>query len=219
MFVDISLRINYTQDGFTCVDQLSVIDNSRSIYNSCLEEVSLQPMMSSSSQVDINLEIKSKKMFPKRGVLLYYKGIGCPTLDPPIDGYLIDRNETIAEYMCNVGYIFHETQSRIFILRCVGGNAWHTELPDCINTTITIYNLNNLTSNEILVLNNHSTDLAAANQHSNTMQKAMQIHEYVIPGLIILALFSVNAVIVYFIHRQRKKNNAHLAEEELAVIS
>lgn len=56
------------------MDQLSVIDNNRSIYNSCLEEVSLQPIMSSSSQVDINLEIKSKKMFPKRGVLLYYKG-------------------------------------------------------------------------------------------------------------------------------------------------
>lgn len=73
-------------------------------------------------------------------ILSYVKNVSaleCPTLSPPLDGYLVYRNISAAEYMCCVGYVFPDTLERSRTLYCLQ-NAWDRNLPsECISMYIT----------------------------------------------------------------------------------
>nr|CAD7201403.1 unnamed protein product [Timema douglasi] len=58
--------------------------------------------------------------------------IGCVQLNPPKDGYMVFRNQTDAQFMCCVDYMFPDTLDRLRDLHCHNGNTWNNSLPDCI---------------------------------------------------------------------------------------
>lgn len=63
-----------------------------------------------------------------------FLGLGCVTLPAPSDGYLVYRNEDVAHYMCNVNFVFVDTQQRALMLWCFEDNRWNGTVPLCIGT-------------------------------------------------------------------------------------
>ncbi|CAG9784646.1 unnamed protein product [Diatraea saccharalis] len=131
--LDVSLRsVGPFEDS--CVDYVSVQDsNGDSMLSSC-EQVDLPLRLTAATNVvDVLVEAKSKGAYPKRGVLLHYKSIGCVTLPAPSNGYLVYRNEEVAHYMCNVNHVFIDTRQRARLLWCYDDNRWNDTVPFCID--------------------------------------------------------------------------------------
>ncbi|CAH2066055.1 unnamed protein product, partial [Iphiclides podalirius] len=85
-----------------CTDYVIVVDSNGETLLSTCEQVDLPVrLLSTTNTVEVIVETKSQGAFPKRGVLLHYKSMGCVTLPAPSDGYLVYRNEDVAHYMCN----------------------------------------------------------------------------------------------------------------------
>lgn len=76
--------------------------------------------------------VASKSMTPQRGVLFYYTAVGCAAPPPPVDGYLIFRNDSVASFSCCVGFVFPDTGERERVISCLG-HEWDAVLPfpDC----------------------------------------------------------------------------------------
>ncbi|KAG6461772.1 hypothetical protein O3G_MSEX012847, partial [Manduca sexta] len=131
-FLDVSLRSIEPFDD-TCTDYVTVQDsNGDSLLSSC-EQVDMPlKLTSSTSTVEVMVDARSKGAYPKRGVLLHYKSIGCVTLSAPSDGYIVYRNEEVAHYMCNVNFVFIDTRQRARLLWCYDDNRWNDTVPLCI---------------------------------------------------------------------------------------
>ncbi|CAK1549635.1 unnamed protein product [Leptosia nina] len=101
-FLDVSLRSIGPFEN-KCTDYVAVEDgNGDSLLKSCDQVDMPLRLVSMSNTVEVLVEARSKGAFPKRGVLLHYKSLGCVTLSAPSSGYLVYRNEEVAHYMCDL---------------------------------------------------------------------------------------------------------------------
>ncbi|XP_045533788.1 uncharacterized protein LOC106714286 isoform X2 [Papilio machaon] len=198
--LDVSLRsIGPFEDQ--CTDFVSVVDsNGESLLSTC-EQVDLPLRLTSTTDaLEVIVEAKSQGAFPKRGVLLHYKSLGCVTLPAPSDGYLVYRNEDVAHYMCNVNFVFADTRQRARMIWCFEDNRWNGTIPLCIETTIK-------------VVGNDSVSEGPDKDTKLPHNEANMIVDIVIPSLLIAALFIGNAFIVLIIYKYRKRKTEDLEDE------
>ncbi|KAL0848906.1 hypothetical protein ABMA28_013308 [Loxostege sticticalis] len=198
--LDVSLR-SIGPFETSCKDYVSVQDsNGDSMLSSC-EQVELPLRLTSTTNtVDVQVEARSKGAYPKRGVLLHYKSIGCVTLPAPSDGYLVYRNGDVAHYMCNVNHVFVDTRQRARLIWCYDDNSWNDTVPLCVAEAAAPAG-----NNSVPV---HDTD-AKLPPH----QQPDMIVDIVIPSLLIAALFIGNAFIVLIIYKYRKRKNEEIDDE------
>ncbi|KPI98556.1 hypothetical protein RR46_03708 [Papilio xuthus] len=199
--LDVSLRsIGPFEDQ--CTDFVSVVDsNGESLLSTC-DQVDLPLRLTSTTNaLEVIVEAKSQGAFPKRGVLLHYKSLGCVTLPAPSDGYLVYRNEDVAHYMCNVNFVFADTRQRARMLWCFEDNRWNGTIPLCIEETT------------IKVVGNDSLSEGSDKGTKLPHNEANMIVDIVIPSLLIAALFIGNAFIVLIIYKYRKRKTEDLEDE------
>ncbi|GBP74864.1 hypothetical protein EVAR_99689_1 [Eumeta japonica] len=137
--LDVSLRSIGPFES-ECTDYVEILEaNGARVLSTCDQpELPLQ-LTSASSQLDVLVVARSLGAFPKRGVLLHYKSnsilyicVGCVTLSPPSDGYRVYRDGELAHYMCNINYVFADSQQRARLLKCYDDNIWNDTLSPCI---------------------------------------------------------------------------------------
>ncbi|XP_068083513.1 uncharacterized protein [Anabrus simplex] len=205
--LDISLR-GIGPREVNCTDHLTVVENDRTVLSTCGDEADLIQILSESNTLEVTITTASKKMFPKRGVLAHYKAIGCVHPSPPHDGYVIYRNETFGEYMCCVGYAFPDTLEKTRVLQCINNNTWNNTLPDCTNTSNSIWGPMRLQTD-----NNTDNEVTAVIKESDLM------FDVLLPTVIICVLLVGNGVIIFVIYYLRKRKlPRHLDEEEVGAI-
>ncbi|XP_072936770.1 uncharacterized protein [Epargyreus clarus] len=199
--LDISLRTigPFEED---CTDYVLVRDsNGETLLTTC-EQVDLPLRLTSvTNALEVVVEAKSQGAFPKRGVLLHYKSMGCVTLPPPSTGYLVYRNEDVAHYMCNVNFVFVDTRQRARVLWCYDDNRWNDTVPLCVEETTPG------------VVGNDSSPEGADKDTKLPHNEANMIVDIVIPSLLIAALFIGNAFIVLIIYKYRKRKTEDLEDE------
>nr|CAD7407948.1 unnamed protein product [Timema poppensis] len=125
-------RVQVTLLDMSLRNHLQVIEDGRVMMDECGELAKAIVIMSEGNMLNLTFTGLSQNMFPKRGVLFHYKAIGCVQLNPPKDGYMVFRNQTDAQFMCCVDYMFPDTLDRLRDLHCHNGNTWNNSLPDCI---------------------------------------------------------------------------------------
>lgn len=121
------------------MDNLTIKDSGQVIFTSC-EDFNLPLTISSTTDL-LEVVLSSTRVFtPRRGVLFHYTAVGCPTPQPPKDGYLVYRNATSAEYSCCVGFSFPPANERTRTINCMG-HRWDAELPfpDCKSERIVYF--------------------------------------------------------------------------------
>ncbi|GLV42555.1 Cubulin 2 [Carabus blaptoides fortunei] len=184
-----------------CEDELIVSDEQSDLVNTCQQKEIPHIVLSASNTVDIRVTGRTGSLVPKRGILLYYRALECPTPGAPTDGYLVHRNTTAALYMCCVGYVFPDTLQRTRTLTCLQ-NAWDTTLPaECIN-----------------LQNGTRTTTDQVKDRKNKMSDESHLIDVVIPSIIIAGLLLGNAIVVFIIYKYRKRKNVDILEEELDTI-
>ena len=72
--------------------------------------------------------VSRHSLTPRRGILVHYTAVGCPTPEAPEDGYLVYRNETAAEYSCCVNRVFEDDGRKTKVVQCLGAR-WDIDLP------------------------------------------------------------------------------------------
>ncbi|XP_059059315.1 uncharacterized protein LOC131852637 [Achroia grisella] len=200
--LDVSLRTIGPFDE-SCTDYISVEDsNGKSMLSSC-EQVELPlKLYSTTDTVDVTVQVKSEGAYPKRGVLLHYKSVGCVTLPEPSEGYLVYRNDDVAHYMCNVNYVFADTRERARLLWCYDDNRWNDTVPLCVVEA---------------ALKAVGNDSDSRGDKKDTKlpphDEPNMMVDIVIPSLLIAALFIGNAFIVLIIYKYRKRKNDDLDDE------
>ncbi|XP_023706997.1 uncharacterized protein LOC111864168 isoform X1 [Cryptotermes secundus] len=212
-FLDISLR-DIGSSETKCTDRLTVEEEDRELLSVCGEKEESIVIESDGGGLDVFVSIRSKNIFPKRGVLFQYKALGCPPLKTPADGYLVDRNASHAQYMCCVGFVFPDTSRRDRSLYCENGYMWTTDLPDCINVTNTIWTRNS----SLIRLPDTDTNLTTA--MAAVIKESDFIYDIILPTLIICLLLIGNGVIIFIIFylRKRRKLAQQADDEELGAI-
>ncbi|XP_052757832.1 uncharacterized protein LOC113511344 isoform X2 [Galleria mellonella] len=199
--LDVSLR---TIGPFeeSCTDFIAVEDsNGESMFTSC-DQVELPlKLLSTTDTVDVTVQVKSEGAYPKRGVLLHYKSIGCVTLPEPSEGYLVYRNSDVAHYMCNVNYVFSDTRQRARLLWCYDDNRWNDTVPLCVEAALTA------------VGNNSDSGGDEKDTKLPPHDEPNMMVDIVIPSLLIAALFIGNAFIVLIIYKYRKRKNEEIDDE------
>ncbi|KOB72136.1 Uncharacterized protein OBRU01_09830, partial [Operophtera brumata] len=116
-----------------CKDYVSVREsNGDHLFSSCDQVDAPLRLSSGTSVLDVTVEAKSRGAYPKRGVLLHYKSIGCITLAAPSNGYLVYRNADVAHYMCIVNFVFVDTRERARLIWCYDDNRWNDTVPLCV---------------------------------------------------------------------------------------
>ncbi|VVC93214.1 unnamed protein product [Leptidea sinapis] len=197
--LDVSLRsIGPFEEN--CTDFVSVLDSNEDTLLSGCEQVDTPLVLSSTTNsVEVIVEANSKGAFPKRGVLLHYKSVGCVTLPAPPRGYIVYRNEDVAHYMCEVNYVFVDTYERARILWCYDDNRWNDTVSLCIEETSIVVATSTPERTD--------KDTKLANSEGNMMI------DIVIPSLLIAVLFIGNAFIVLVIYKYRKRKTEDLEDE------
>ncbi|XP_021928029.1 uncharacterized protein LOC110833839 isoform X3 [Zootermopsis nevadensis] len=192
-----------------CIDRLTVREGNRQRLSLCGEREETIVIESEGEGLDVSVSIRSKNIFPKRGVLFQYKALGCPPLKTPEDGYLVDHNASHAEYMCCVGFVFPDTSRRDRRLYCEGGHTWSTVLPNCINVTSSIWTKNS----SLIRLPDADTNLTTA--MAVVIKESDFIYDVMLPTTIICVLLIGNGVIIFIIFYLRKKRKlAQQADDE-----
>lgn len=110
-----------------CTDVLEIKEDEQVVYSTCRMENNPVKLLPTSENIEIVLKSR-RKFTPRRGILIHYNIMGCRTPEPPEDGYLLYRNETVAEFRCCVGFAFPDTGRRTKILHCLN-SVWDTTLP------------------------------------------------------------------------------------------
>ncbi|XP_031342848.1 seizure 6-like protein isoform X2 [Photinus pyralis] len=191
-----------------CSDIVEVSDRGQILYSTCEQHEPPLEITSLDDTLDVTLIPSPKEnLLPRRGIMFYYTAVGCSTPIAPKDGYLVYRNDTVAEYSCCVGYAFPDTRIRSRIIKCLG-YRWNTTvpLPDCkCNATLSI--------NETITTSPNNTNKVGIMTVSN------DIEEIVIPSIVIVALFLINAVVLFVIYRYKKRKLPEFTEEELGTLS
>ncbi|KAF5281537.1 hypothetical protein FQA39_LY05072 [Lamprigera yunnana] len=152
-----------------CADVLDISDKGQSLHSTCTQQEPPIEIISLDESLNITLiPSRTESLLPTRGVLLYYTAVGCLTPNPPHNGYLVYRNNNIAEYSCCVGYVFLDTHSRGRTIKCLG-YKWDTVLPmpDCKCVSETQQNR-----------------LTPTSTHSSNMVEENNVKEIVIPSIV-----------------------------------
>ncbi|XP_050552285.1 uncharacterized protein LOC118273271 [Spodoptera frugiperda] len=207
--MDVSLRSIGPFEN-RCTDHVTVQDLNGDILLSSCDQVDLPlRLISVTNVVDVTVEAKSIGAYPKRGVLLHYKSIGCVTPPPPSNGYLVYRNEDVAHYMCNVNFVFVDTRQRARLIWCYDDNRWNDTVPLCVEEGSPV----GVTDTE--------GDSKRQEEYSTTLAPhdvPDMMVDIVIPSLLIAALFVGNALIVLIIYKYRKRKEGDDVEDEFNTI-
>ncbi|XP_022116387.2 uncharacterized protein LOC110994176 [Pieris rapae] len=199
--LDVSLRSIGPFES-NCTDYVAVHDsNGDSLLSSCDQVEMPLRLLSVTNTVEVLVEARSKGAFPKRGVLLHYKSLGCVTVSAPSNGYIVYRNEDVAHYVCDVNFVFIDTRQRARILWCYDDNRWNDTVPECIEETTPQVVVRNYSVPEV------DKDTKLPHNEGN------MIVDIVIPSLLIAALFIGNAFIVLIIYKYRKRKTDDLEDE------
>ncbi|CAF4871304.1 unnamed protein product [Pieris macdunnoughi] len=199
--LDVSLRSIGPFEN-NCTDYVAVYDsNGDSLLSSCDQVEMPLRLLSVTNTVEVLVEARSKGAFPKRGVLLHYKSLGCVTVSAPSNGYIVYRNEDVAHYVCDVNFVFIDTRQRARILWCYDDNRWNDTVPECIEETTPQVVVANYSVPEV------DKDTKLPHNEGN------MIVDIVIPSLLIAALFIGNAFIVLIIYKYRKRKTDDLEDE------
>ncbi|KAJ8726119.1 hypothetical protein PYW07_000817 [Mythimna separata] len=214
--MDVSLRgIEPFKDR--CIDYVAVQDqNGDALLSSC-EQVELPLRLTSVTHVvNVTVVARSKGAYPKRGVLLHYKSIGCVTLPAPPSGYLVYRNDEVAHYMCNVNFVFVDTRQKARFIWCYDDNRWNDTVPLCV---VFVSRETRVFCQKEAALKRDSiprSDEEAKNLAPHDVPDMMV--DIVIPSLLIAALFVGNALIVLIIYKYRKRKEGDEVEDEFNTI-
>ncbi|KAJ8729660.1 hypothetical protein PYW08_001241 [Mythimna loreyi] len=222
--MDVSLRgIEPFKDR--CIDYIAVQDqNGDALLSSC-EQVELPLKLTSvTNVVNVTVVATSKGAYPKRGVLLHYKSIGCVTLPAPPNGYIVYRNEDVAHYMCDVNFVFVDTGQKARFIWCYDDNSRRRVRSASSEFEIRILSV--FVSRETRVFcQKEATFDSNSIQRSNEEVKNLAPHDVpdmmvdiVIPSLLIAALFVGNALIVLIIYKYRKRKEGDEVEDEFNTI-
>ncbi|KAJ1521336.1 hypothetical protein ONE63_003012 [Megalurothrips usitatus] len=135
--LDLSLRARADGED-ACVDALTVREGAENadLVSECGERGDDDGDLEVESErgaLDVSLTTRSLNAFPSRGVLIHYKAVGCPSLEPPADGYLVARNESLAVFRCSVGFVFEDSERHARVLACEHGNTWNDSLSACVS--------------------------------------------------------------------------------------
>nr|CAD7441757.1 unnamed protein product [Timema bartmani] len=199
--LDMSLRSTGPRES-NCTDHLQVIEDGRVMMDECGELAKAIVIMSEGNMLNLTFTGLSQNMFPKRGVLFHYKAIGCVQLNPPKDGYMVFRNQTDAQFMCCVDYMFPDTLDRLRDLHCHNGNTWNNSLPDCI----TDKSLKPWGWIGTPMPTNSLKDTNITNSHTAAIVKESDfVFDVMLPTLIICVLLIGNGVIIVVIFYMRKR--------------
>ncbi|XP_056648331.1 uncharacterized protein LOC130452871 isoform X1 [Diorhabda sublineata] len=193
--LDIALIV----DRPNCADVLEIKDTEQVIYSTCRQEHPPSEIISGTESIEIVL--KSTQTFnPRRGVFIHYTAIGCPDIEIPQDAYLIYRNINLMVFSCCLGYTFPDTRTRIKTVGCQGA-LWNTTLPlsHCQKSTTPYWK----ESKEII-------RIFPSKEEDNMAS------ELVLPATLVVCLFAINAVVIFFIYRAKKRQEVtDVKEEEL----
>ncbi|XP_041971178.1 uncharacterized protein LOC121727404 [Aricia agestis] len=198
-FLDVSLR-SIGPFEKKCTDYITVTDGNGETLLSTCDQVNLPLRVTSlTDSVEISVEAQSKGAYPKRGILMHYKSVGCVPLPAPSNGYLVYRNRHVAHYMCNVNHVYVDTRQRARVIWCYDDNKWNDTIVPCVEEATAV------------VADNSSSvgsDTGKLPHNDGNM-----IVDIVIPSLLIAALFIGNAFIVLVIYKYRKRKPDDLEDE------
>ncbi|XP_045470050.1 uncharacterized protein LOC123677524 [Harmonia axyridis] len=194
--LDISVIVDNPQTEDDCTgDRLEIIDSDIVVYSTCHQKEPPKEYLSISETLEIVL-YSSQRLTPLRGILLHYTAVGCPTIIPPADSYLVHIDDTSATFSCCVGYVFPDTGSRSRELICEGSSWSETmPLPNC-----------------------EQLEVAGVAEPLPRYPEIMAT-ELIIPAIIIVALFVINSVVLFFINKARKRNEIKHENEELGALN
>ncbi|XP_030752445.1 uncharacterized protein LOC115879666 isoform X2 [Sitophilus oryzae] len=180
-----------------CKDVLQIKDTNQVIFSTCKQGYPPDEIRSGSESVEVVLRSRHE-INARRGVLIYFQTVGCQVPEPPKQGYLVSKNDSYASFTCCRGYLFPDTRTKSRTIECQGVN-WNISLPllDCEEA----HKLESVRSRKVkLEPPDMSSDLA-------------------LPITIIILLFVVNAVVLYYIQKARKKNALEIRDEELGTFT
>lgn len=182
--LDISLIV----DRPNCADVLEIKDTEQVIYSTCQQEHPPSEIISGTESIEIVLSA-TQTINPRRGVFIHFAAIGCPDIEIPQDAYLIYRNNNLMVFSCCLGYTFPDTRTRIKTIGCQGA-LWNSSLPllHCQKSTTPYWN----ESKEIIRIFPSKIDDDMAS-------------ELVVPTILVVGLFVINAAVIFFIHRAKKR--------------
>ncbi|XP_074038588.1 uncharacterized protein isoform X2 [Leptinotarsa decemlineata] len=194
--LDISLIV----DNVECTDVLEIRDTGQVIHSACRQQHPPTEIVSGSESIEVVLSSR-QEFNPRRGFLIYYSVVGCSELPTPQGAYIVHRTPFLTVFSCCRGYNFPDTGTRIKSIGCLG-SFWNTSLPllDCQKSSSPLHW--NLTRNLENIKPGNFRNMSS---------------ELIVPIMVILVLFVVNAVVVFFIHKERKKQETlnSITEEHL----
>lgn len=197
------LDISLVVDRPGCSDILEIKDTGQVIYSTCYQDHPPSEVISGTESIEIVLS-SSHKINPRRGVLIHYRAVGCPEINIPNDAYLVYRNNSLMIFSCCLGYQFPDTGTRIKSVGCHGA-FWNSSLP-------------NLHCQKSTTPNWNQTDVIKIFQ--SKINTGMDSDSILAPSLILVALFLVNAAVVFFIFKARKRQELiDVKDEELGSLS
>ncbi|XP_018325770.1 uncharacterized protein LOC108737429 [Agrilus planipennis] len=202
--LDISL-LGYGPEN--CSDIFQIKESKHVLLSSCLQEESFVEVLSAGNEIEILLKPSSnEELLPRRGVLFHYTAVGCATPFTPKNSHFLGRNDSTAEFSCDIDFAFPDTHLRTKFIKCIE-NKWDSNipLPDCDNATVV----------EAETVNLISSDLYTTKR---TMTERATISEIVIPTMIIILLLVLNSVVLFMIYRYKKRKESEYSEEELGTL-
>ena len=77
-------------------------------------------LVSSSHQVEVRMVVKAslQAVYPRRGLLLQYRVVGCPSPSPIAEGEVIQVNTSHAVLQCNTGHVLQHSLASVQHLYC-----------------------------------------------------------------------------------------------------
>ncbi|XP_050307091.1 uncharacterized protein LOC126743882 [Anthonomus grandis grandis] len=197
--LDVALFDTRVYNQEDCKDTLEIKDTEQVIYSTCTQEHPPSEVTSISESLEILLTSR-KQVNPTRGILAHFSVLGCAPPLPPSTAYLLYENGSVAVYSCWNDLVFPDTQTKNRTIQCVDG-SWNVSLPllDCDEPEL---------SNLI--------DLHTQGGLSKSRKMASEL---VAPIVMILILFALNAVVIFYIHKAKKKQIVEVTEEELGTFT
>lgn len=189
-----------------CQDYLIIYDGRVKLMHACGQDTHYLHTFESTSNY-VRIVFMSQDVWPSRGVLFYYRVLGCPTLVAPEHGYLVFRNVSIAHYMCCARHVFVDTYKRNRLIYCQDGNHWNETVSQCKNVRI-LRQWKNITGVEIEDEQEKDSrpDLRVA------VPEVSYVFDVMVPSIIMVALIICNVFIVCVILKMRRKKSHSLVD-------
>lgn len=184
-----------------CQDYLQIFDGRVKLMHACGQDTSYLHTIESNSNY-IRIVFASRDVWPSRGVLFYYRVLGCPTLIAPEHGYLVFRNVSMAHYMCCARHVFVDSYKRNRFLYCLDGNHWNGTVPQCKNVRA-LREWQNTTGIEF----EEEDDMEIEPVHRVAVQQVSYVLDVMVPSFIMGGLIICNVFIVLVILKMRRNKS------------